>query len=616
MFGSRRASTAAGLEPATRSSPRYRFYALLTLVLVPLILGAILGCYWIVDRTPVWVYWKIGLIFLLSADHVYAFAVAGAMVLLAALILRSLRGWRDTTSRRAAARGALLCASIGVSALLAESVAAFLLAREDRSAAIPIGGVSRTRPSVEPLVPGPIESVELPTEFPDDPRDGSIVVAVAGESSAAGIPYERWLSIGRLVAWRLGEEIPDKKFIHHTIARSGHTLELQYKELAKQERRPDVLVVYCGHNEFSARIEPSRDLDYYLDALVPTTWETVFERATSRSFLHRLVRRGVAKCRIAIPPPAHGYRAAVDAPAYSEAEYTVLLDDFRRRLEAFAGYAERVGAILVLIAPPANDSGFDPNRSYLPTTTPEAERRSFESDLGAARRLETTDPDAAIEAYRALVARQPGFAAAHFRLARLLEGRGEWEEVYSHDVQARDADGFPMRCPTPFQAAYRETASRHDCIYIDGQAYFHAVGAHGLLDEGLFHDAMHPSMRGQIALAQAVLRGLHARRAFGWKADAPEPTIDPETCARRFGFDPAVWRYLCLWGIMFYDRTTWATYDHDRRSIKRKQFIAAADRIEAGEPPESVGLRNIGTPEPVPLAPYGNPFSLKPLESP
>ena len=60
-------------------------------------------------------------------------------------------------------------------------------------------------------------------------------------------------------------------------------------------------------------------------------------------------------------PRAH----AVDVPVYTSAEYERLLDDFRRRLEAIVAYAERIGALPVLIVPPANDADFEPSRSFL-----------------------------------------------------------------------------------------------------------------------------------------------------------------------------------------------------------------------------------------------------------
>ena len=87
-----------------------------------------------------------------------------------------------------------------------------------------------------------------------------------------------------------------------------------------------------------------------------------------------------------------------------------------------------------------------------------------------------------------------------------------------------------MCCLTSFQDAYREVAARHACVLIDGQAYFHKVGRQYQLDDDLFQDIMHPSLRGFIALSQAVLQALAARHAFGWPQDVPAPVIDPAAC--------------------------------------------------------------------------------------
>ena len=156
----------------------------------------------------------------------------------------------------------------------------------------------------------------------------------------------------------------------------------------------------------------------------------------------------------------------------------------------------------------------------------------------AARRLETGSTQAAIEHYRSLLARYPGFAETHYRLARLLEKESAWDEAYEHEIAARDCDGYPARATSAFQNVYREVAARHDCVLIDSQSYFHAIGPHGLLDDSLFQDAMHPSLRGQIALAQAVLQALQARGAFGWPKDGPTPVIDPAECVAHFGLGP------------------------------------------------------------------------------
>ena len=140
-----------------------------------------------------------------------------------------------------------------------------------------------------------------------------------------------------------------------------------------------------------------------------------------------------------------------------------------------------------------------------------------------------------------------------------------------------------MRCLTPFQQAYRDTAARHDCILVDGQALFHAIGPHGLLNDYLFHDAMHPSLRGYIALAQAILESMHARRAFGWAAGAPMPAIEPSLCATHFGLKPQDWKPLCERGFMFYHMTAALRYDpspapHQETRVQKRRRADRARR--------------------------------------
>jgi tetratricopeptide (TPR) repeat protein len=157
---------------------------------------------------------------------------------------------------------------------------------------------------------------------------------------------------------------------------------------------------------------------------------------------------------------------------YTEIEYKILLADFQERLEAIVAYAHNLGSLVVLMVPPGNDAGYDPNRSWLPAATPRGEREAFALAILSARRLEEHDPAVAMEQYRALLAAQPSFAEVHYRLAKLLEQSGAWDEAYEHYIAARDRDGYPQWMLTDVQAIYHEVAARYKCILIDGQAYF------------------------------------------------------------------------------------------------------------------------------------------------
>ena len=167
---------------------------------------------------------------------------------------------------------------------------------------------------------------------------------------------------------------PRGRFDLNVIARAGDTLEMQNKILSTVSRRPDVLIIYSGHNEFYSRLWWARNIDHYLDDKRASRWAVFLERIEKHSPLCVLIRESADRCRIALPPPADTHRELVDVPNFTAIEYTTILTDFRRRLEELVSHAERVGAMPVLILPAANDTGFEPNRSFLPPTTSRNER--------------------------------------------------------------------------------------------------------------------------------------------------------------------------------------------------------------------------------------------------
>jgi hypothetical protein len=557
--------------------------------------------FWVSHAIPRRVAWRAQLTFLIAVEILYAATLVTLVVLTPAFCFLFVRGRRSGTSQPAVARG-LLCSCCLIAALgIAEAASAVWRDRSHRSTVMPIGGL-RVEPQekARASLTRPLEEVELPTEFSDGGADRDIDLVVVGESSAEGVPFQKWLSIGKIVAWQLGEAIPGRAIRLRVLARSGETLEGVHRLLAKLKRRPEILIIYAGHNEFQSRFFVDREHDYYFADQTQSSWDRLIDRAEGFSPVCSLIREGTDKCRLALPP-SRARRELVDVPIYTRVEYEMLRDDFGRRLEAMVSYAERVGALPILILPPSNDAGFEPNRSFLAAGTPWSQREAFRRAFLDARRLEATDPAESMKRYRVLLARQPCFAEAHYRLAKLLERASAWDEAYEHYVAARDLDGYPMRCPSPFQQAYREVAARHGCILIDGQSYFHAIGLHGLLDDDLFQDAMHPSLRGQIALAQAVIAALYERRAFGWRDGVPAPAIDPGRCAAYFGIDGNAWEYISLWAKGFYSLVGRLRYDKSERSRKIDEAIATAERIASGVAPEDAGAANVGVPRAVPL---------------
>jgi hypothetical protein len=553
------------------------------------------------DRLPGQTVWQTKLQVLRAVEVTYLTLLAAALAATPLLGVGFIRARRRGIARPHLARLLLFGVAVLVGAGLGELGASYIQPHLEAAGILALPPPAKR---AEPFaLPRTSPELALPQPPPRAAGD-ALRLVVIGESSAAGVPFNLFgLSIGSLVAWQLEEALPGRQIELFNLADSGETLERQHRRLAALNRRPDALIVYCGHNEFSSRMPWSREVPHYMDGPAQPLFDRLVAEVERISPFCGLIRQSVDTCRIAIPPPRGGYRVLVDQPAYTPAEYARLLTDFRTRLESIVAWAEAVAAVPVLIIPPANDAGFEPNRSFLRADARQAERDAFARRFVAARRLESTDSVEALKRYGVLVDRHPEFAETHFRLARLLEASGVWDEAYRHDVAARDGDGLPMRCPTAFQEAYRAVAARHRVILIDGQAYFRRLGRHRLLGDDLFMDAMHPSLRGQLALAQAVLQGLHARRALGWPEAADPPVLDPARCAARFGLGPNAWEKLCRWGAMVYDLLSSGPHDPSARRARREEYQAAAERIARGTAPEALGLPNVGIPAVVPLDP-------------
>ena len=111
---------------------------------------------------------------------------------------------------------------------------------------------------------------------------------------------------------------------------------------------------------------------------------------------------------------------------------------------------------------------------------------------------------------------------------------------------------------------------------------------------------MHPSLRGHIALASAILESLRERGSWGWPHDVPAPVIDAGRCATHFGLDTSGWLGFCGGRQKFYWAAGNLRYDPSECRARERAYKEAVRRISAGEAPESLGLPNVGIPEKLP----------------
>ena len=492
-------------------------------------------------------------------------AVAVALVILGSVVWRS-------QSRPKTARWLLLCGSIILGLVMAEATAAIWLSWIHRLPSLPHRFTAPAQPGAE------------------------ILIVVIGESSALGVPYDGWLSIGTIVGRELQKAIPARHFRVEILAEKGATLEAMHLKLARLTRRPDAIIVFSGHNEFLARFSLSSRVTYYFDERTFRQGGAWLELAGRFSPLYRLALENLEKHRVSVMAAGSlgALETIVGRPVCTSNEANAVVVDFHRRLGAIVADCERIGCLPILIVPPGNDAS-SPNQSYANPATGAVARQALARRLMEVLSIEEQDPDRAIAAYQQIVAEQPTHARAHHRLARLLQSDRSFVDANRHYIVARDHDGLPLRCITALEAAYQGVTRRHaqNVMLVDGPAVLRTKCRHGILDAELFHDNVHPTLAGYIALAEAVLNGLKARAAFGWPHSTPAPVLDPQRCADEFGIDAFAWATVCDRSAAYYGQLALLPSDSAERVEWRDRYAKAARRIRAGARPEDVGILDL-----------------------
>lgn len=579
---------------APRKERRWVFLAAVIKAGTFLVVAALIVPPWLRNLFPRWFLRGATVAFLWALLAVFLLTWALAPIIAAVALRRIRRAHRRGLPWSGAARALLLCGACFTGALFLELGAAARLAWSRRPPALPIPFATTTSPAPVLALPWGAFNPTPSVPFADEPDD-LLDLVVIGESSARGEPYHPWLSVGQIVAWQLEQVFPGRRVRLTMRAAPGVCLEGALPGLNGLTHRPDAVLIYAGHNEFQARFGWARTVAHYVREAPPRPLaEVILETMSRFSALGRIIRRSLERHQLDVPPPPRVTRALVDMPSCTHEEYAALRADFRRDLEAAVRFCERVGALPILVIPPSNLGDYSPARSVMSATATATDRAAFARDFLAARFLELTDPARALAAYRALLVREPGFAEAHYRLARLLDAAGDSDQARHHYIQARDLDGLPMRCPSDFQAAYRAVAARHDVVLIDGPAVLAALTPRGILDDHVFHDAQHPNLRGYVALARAVLNRLHARRAFDWPDGRTAPGITPADCAAHFGLGPRAWSAVCTRTAIFFEGTAYIRYEPSGSLEKARRYHIEARRIAAGGNLDTTRMVSLG----------------------
>ena len=187
----------------------------------------------------------------------------------------------------------------------------------------------------------------------------------------------------QVVGWQLEQMYPNRKIVLDDVSAVGLNLRTALARLAKLPVRPQLLLLYSGHNEFFYDVE---ELATHLD----TPWER-FDGLFEWSPLFRVLDRRISR-QIAVHDVDEGRRFLVDRPVASSRIVRKAAGAFGGQLEQLALWCQRLKIDGLWFVPAGTEADYPPNRSTVGGAPTERQREEIESISKEARRTERRRP--------------------------------------------------------------------------------------------------------------------------------------------------------------------------------------------------------------------------------
>jgi lysophospholipase L1-like esterase len=358
---------------------------------------------------------------------------------------------------------------------------------------------------------------EANTMFPVHKPPGALRVFCLGGSASAGWPHKQGENYASYLQHALAAAYPQRRF--EVINASAHAfasyrIRMIFDDVVRLA--PDLVVVWCGNNEFIEK------RSYVVDSALARFARQAEKRSRLLQLVNGTLRRwlhpdnvlsGAGRQDADFHLWTHTEQVALqlrDDPA----QFDEVCRHYEYSLRHVADECARRQVPLFLLTVPSNLRDWQPHVSK--QSLPEAERAAWETDFRAARRLQLEGEHAeAVVAFGRLLAREPEHAAAHWHRAQSYELQGDRVAAWVHYLAAKDHDRNPFRALSRTNQIVRALCAQYPRpALVDAEAACRDAAAGPAPGFDLFLDYVHPTRAGNLVIARAVFQQVLARDPF------------------------------------------------------------------------------------------------------
>lgn len=367
---------------------------------------------------------------------------------------------------------------------------------------------------------------------------GTYRIIVLGESAVQGIPDGAY-AFTRILALMLEAAYPNVRFELINAGMTAINSHVIY-QIAKDMiiHRPDMIVVYAGHNEVIGPFGPGTVFSAYRSRL----WLIRLGIALGKTRIGQLIRMAIAARQVHILQSWGGMGMFLDKQIHpTDPALEVVYKHFRRNILDICRMAAKAGAVVVLCTPASNIRDCPPFASlHRPDLGPSAIEHLQQAFERGKSQEAAGQYESALSDYERALAIDDQYAELQYRMARCLDALGRPQQSYQHYQKARDTDALRFRADTRLCQVIRELAALHlDGVYLaDTEKASQQSSPPGGPGKELFYEHVHPNFSGNWLIARTICQTIleHLQGQFGQPDTAAIPS--EQACQEALAFTP------------------------------------------------------------------------------
>ncbi len=357
--------------------------------------------------------------------------------------------------------------------------------------------------------------------FPRQKAPGTFRIITLGGSTTAGFPYFYSGSFPSLLETRLKLQYPDQNI---EIINAGLTAVNSYtvRDLLPDclALDPDLLVIYCGHNEFYGAFGSASTVGLP-DWLKGQRSLTLAVLALHRLRLYQVIQELVSPENRTTDPRPLMTRMYHQSPIDQNSTL------FRRTITAFQKNMDDVLTRSAAASVPVILATVTSNIAEQPPLEPVSPRLHSHPDWTRIQNaLAHKQWQEALDLLSPLREAMPGNPHLAYAVGEALWHSGDTTRAVRAFLEARDLDGIRFRAPSEINAVLRQFRSREGTYLADVDSFFFGFPPSRLPEPSPFLEHVHFTMEGNATLARQIASRLPDIPSVRFKLSVPQAKTD------------------------------------------------------------------------------------------